>query len=118
MLKANPNYRSIVYSSVVENQFTELVRVERHSRDATTIRAVPRSRLNSGSTNPYLEAVTTKMPEEVHTSLVDNPMCDPDKASRSTVGLLAGVPVYDQRTEEVFGYVVINYDINQMLRDK
>lgn len=118
LLKANPDYQSIVYCNMKDGKFSELVCVERHSNDATSIRVVPKSRLRAGSANDYISAVIGKKPDEVHTSLVCDPMCDLSKDCDEMVGLLSGVPVYDDLTEDVFGYVMINCNIDQMLRQQ
>ena len=116
LLKANPDYKSIIYASVQDDQFSEIVRVEKQSSDAYNIRVVPKSRLQSGKLNDYLNVVIQKSPGEVHTSLVCDPLCDLGINCSEAVGLLASIPVFDNRTEEIFGFVLINCDIDKMLR--
>ena len=116
LLRANPDEQSIVYSSVKDGEFRELVRVERHSGDAGSIRVVPKSRLNSGPVNDYIASLAKKKPEEVLTSLVCDPLCERAEGCQERVGLLAGVPVFDNSTEELFGFVMINCDIDKILR--
>ena len=48
------------------------------------------------------------------TTLVGDPMCEHD-GQCGTVGLVSGVPVYDEETEEVFGVVLIDCDIRRLL---
>jgi serine/threonine protein kinase len=116
LLRANPDYRNVVYSQVSEDEFTELVRVERHSQDDTNIRVVPRSRLRTQSASTHFRSLVTKKPGEVLTSLVCDPLCDKEISCPDDVGLCVGVPVYDEKTEDVFGVVMIVGDMNQLLR--
>ncbi len=116
MLQANPDYQNIVYSKVDGDKFSELVRVERHGGDSSSLRVVPKSRLRSDVTSEYMNSLIEQKPEEVLTSLVCDPMCQRDKNCKDTVGLLSGVPVYDSRTEDVFGVVMINCDVDKLLR--
>ena len=116
LLETIPDYRSVVYNRVEGERFTEIVRVERHSRDASRVRAVPRSRLREAECSEFINSVVLQKPEEVVTSLVCDPLCDTDDCTIQSLGLVAGVPVYDDRTEDPFGLVMIDCDINQVLR--
>ena len=119
LLQANPNYRSITYCATEQEvtHYREIVRVERHSSDASNIRSVPKSRLNAARIPESIAGVVDKKPGEVHTTLICDAICSADNCDE-TIGLLASVPVYDPKTEEVFGFVVINCDINQMLHQQ
>ena len=116
LLQANPDYQNIVYSRVDGDQFTELVRVERHGGDSSSLRVVPKTRLRTDVASDYMKSLIDQKPEEVLTSLVCDPMCQREKGCIDTVGLLSGVPVYDNETEDVFGVVMINCDIDQLFR--
>ncbi len=116
LLEACPDYRSVVYNRVDDDRFTELVRVERHSRDSSRVRVVPRSRLREAECSKFIDSVVIQKPEEVVTSLVCDPLCDSNSLTVQSLGLVAGVPVYDDRTEDPFGIVMIDCDINQVLR--
>lgn len=118
LLKANPDYKSIIYASVNGDTFSEVVRAEKQTGDAFTIRVVPKSRLRTGKLNDYLRAVIQKSPGQVHTSLVCDPLCDLGTNCSEAVGLLASIPVFDKRSEEIFGFVLINCDIDRMLRNQ
>ena len=119
LLQANPNYRSIAYCATEQEvtHYREIVRVERHSSDASNIRSVPKSRLNSARIPESIAGVVDKKPGEVHTTLICDAICSAENCDE-TIGLLASVPVYDPKTEEVFGFVVINCDIHQMLHQQ
>ena len=116
LLRANPDYRNVLYSRVVDGQYTEIVRVERHSTDASSIRIVPRSRLRTDPCSEHVLALLQHQPDEVRTSLVCDPLCKLEVTCAQDVGLSVGVPVYDDETEEVFGFVMINCDIDQLLQ--
>lgn len=118
LLKANPDYKSIIYASVTDESYSEIVRVEKQSNDAFSIRVAPKSRLRTGDLNCYLRDVIKKSPGEVHTSLVSDTLCDLGVDCTEAVGLLASIPVFDNQTEEIFGFVMINCDIDQMLRNQ
>ena len=118
LLTANPSYRGITYCAVEGEQYREIVKVERQYNDSSSIRNVPKSRLKSGEMSKSIATVIEKKPGEVHTSLVCDPICSVAGNSKDPVGLLASVPVYDQETEDVFGFLIINCDIDQMLRQQ
>ena len=119
LLQANPNYRSIAYCATEQEttHYREIVRVERHSSDASNISSVPKSRLNTARLPESVASVVDKKPGEVHTTLICDAICSADNCDE-TIGLIASVPVYDPETEEVYGFVVINCDIDQMLHQQ
>ena len=117
LLSAKPDYRSIVYSRVDGDQFTELVRVQRHSTVHSNIRSIPRSRLRSGAVSEFTRQVVKMDPDEVHTSLACNPLCD-ETSSSEDVSLVAGVPVFDNANEDVFGVVIIECDLDRVMREQ
>ncbi|MFK7818094.1 MAG: serine/threonine-protein kinase [Planctomycetaceae bacterium] len=110
LLRAKPMFSRIVFSKVEGDEFTELVRTERHTRDRATVRKVPRSRLRTGKVNSFIERTLEQQPEEVYSSLVCNPMCEKSPASTET-HLVVGLPIYDEQTEEPFGVIMIDCDI-------
>ncbi|QDT10848.1 serine/threonine-protein kinase [Planctomycetes bacterium K23_9] len=118
LLKATPYFRSFVYIAVGDGQFTEQVRAERHSSDMSTIRVVPRSHLRSGQISEFVQRVADEMPEEVYTSVVIDPYGDSQEGCATDLRLVSGVPVYDSETEDVSGCVMIECEINQLLRDQ
>ena len=116
LLEANPDYKSVVYNRVEGEAFQELVRVERHTRDPSRIRVVPKSRLRNATSSDYINRVLLRKPGDGLTSLVCDPLCDAGLESDDQVGLVSAVPVYDDRTEDSFGVVMIECNINQVLR--
>lgn len=118
LLSAKSDFRSIRYCRVEDDQFQELVRVERHSTDHATIRAIPRSRLRSGTISDFSRRVLSQNPDEVFTSLSTAPLCGSSAGHSSEqprLSLVAGVPVFDETSEEVFGLVLIDCDLNRVL---
>ena len=125
MLRANSDYLGIAYCTVdpqddsEEKRFREIVRVERHSRDASNIRRIPKSKLRSDAINPYLHRLLNKKPDETHTALSCEKLGeDLGMGGSDVVDLLCGVPVYDPKTEDIYGYVIINCDMRQLLRQQ
>lgn len=118
LLNAKPDYRSVVYNRIDGDQFTELVRVERHSTVHSNIRPVPRSRLRSGECSDFIQQAVKLNPDEVHTSLACDPLCNTAEADMENVTLVAGVPVFDEETEELFGVVVIDCDLDRVMKEQ
>jgi serine/threonine protein kinase len=65
LLRANCDFTSVTFCQVTENQWRELVRVERHSTDYASVRAIPGSRLASGSLTDCMQTALDLNPEEV-----------------------------------------------------
>ena len=118
LLRAKPNFRSIVYCRVGDDQLEELVRVERNSTEHANVRSIPRSRLRTESLSQYVKNVMDQDPEEVHTSLVCNPMSDSCLIEGDELRLVAGVPVFNQQTEELFGLVLIECDLDRVIKQQ
>lgn len=119
LLNAKSDFRSVVYCRVDGDQFTELVRVERHSTDHTTIRSIPRSRLRTGTISDCSKRVLSQNPDEVYTSLACSPLCGSSSAGENRqLSLAAGVPIFDSQTEEVFGVVLIESDLHRVLKEQ
>ena len=118
LLSAKPDYRSVVYSRIEGDQFTELVRVERHSTVHSNIRSIPRSRLRSGKASEFTKNVVKMNPDEVYTSLACGPLCDATSPTSETVTLVAGVPVFDNANEDIFGVVIIECDLDRVMKEQ
>ncbi|MCH2177569.1 MAG: serine/threonine protein kinase [Mariniblastus sp.] len=118
LLTANADFKAVAYCKIEGEICTEIVRVERHSSEFSTIRGVPRSRLRRVKTNAFFKQVMQQKPEEVLTSLVCDAQCGPNDGyfGDEEVHLVAAVPVYDSNTEEPFGAVLIDCDIDRLLR--
>ena len=111
LLQANSDYAAVAYCSVVDGSFQEIVRVERHSTDHANIRNVPLSRLSGGAASEFMRSVMEQKPEEVHIALVG----ELTPCMIQDLHLVAGVPVFDEKTEEAFGFVVIECRFYRLL---
>ena len=110
LLQSNSDYLAVTYSRVAEGQCHELARIERSGADSGNIRSVPRSRLRHVPVDDWSERVTQQKPEDVLYGFADN-----DEAKCSALIVVAAVPVFDQTTEEPFGYVSIEVDLGRVL---
>ena len=112
LMEANPGYHSFVYGRFEGDSYTELVRVEKLNGPSNGKRTVPKSRLQTGKQNDFLRMISEQLPGEIRTALV----CGGELIDECVkVGLQAGVPVYDQETEEVFGFIVATRDIYELI---
>jgi len=114
LLRSNRDYLQISYSSVGED-VQELVRVERNATAGSFVRVLPQSRLNTFQRLPKLDAILSLSPGDVY--LVDSASVEQKAATTGNAGLtlLAATPIYDQRTGDVFGLVVIEMNLERVL---
>jgi len=110
LLQANSAYTAVCYCRVDDEEMSEIVRVERHSTETSNVRKIPRSRLASGPVDGFVRAVMRQNPDEVYVCL------NPNSAHCASTGVRAGVPIFDERTEDVFGLVVIESGCGRLLR--
>lgn len=117
LLRANCDFTSVAFCQVSENQWKELVRAERHSSDYSSVRAIPASRLASGPLTPCMQKALDLNPDEVHVSLsaecTGRHTGNAGKPPSST--LSAGVPVFDDESEELFGFVRIEASLDRLI---
>ncbi len=143
LLRANTDYSAVSYCQVVGGcddvrdktgekknsvgRVKEVVRVERHSTDLGNLRSVPASRLANIELESWSKSVVDQQPEEVFTDLsqkVGTNSSSGSSSSGSSSGthsprvLAAGVPVFDAASEEIFGYVRIECDLDSILDDQ
>ncbi len=115
LLRANRDYSGVGYCRVLDDTVSEIVRVERHSTDQGIVRSVPLSRLSSGKLSDFDSNVIKQKPDEVFVSLVnevDGLTAGHDGPDRN---MRVGVPVFDDQTEEVFGYVWIECELQKIV---
>jgi hypothetical protein len=119
LLQANTDYTAISFCQADDEEFEEIVRVERHSTERATVRSVPLSRLTKAQVNPYVQTVMRQKPEEVFVALPIFTEADGNTPNiQSRRQLSAGVPVFDDQTEEPFGFVMIECDLQGILEDE
>lgn len=117
LLRANCDFTSVSFCQVSGEQWRELVRVERHSSDYASVRTIPGSRLASGPLTPCMQTALDLSPEEVHVALSADCTSRKDQQrqrNRSSM-LSAGVPVFDQQTEELFGFIRIEASLDRLI---
>ncbi|MCA9172951.1 MAG: serine/threonine protein kinase [Planctomycetales bacterium] len=113
LLGANRDYLSIAFTHFDGASVHERVRVERHSSDPSITRIVPRSRLMSYDATDFARQVMLQNPGETCFTMSQDCRC-PD--SSCDMRLVAGVPIYDARSEEPFGFVTIECDLRRVLQ--
>ena len=119
LLQVNSNCDAITFCHANDEEFEEIVLVERHSTERANVRSVPLSRLTQTKINPFVKTVMRQKPEEVFIALAANTESDGNTLTMPyRRQLSAGVPVFDERTEELFGYVMIQCDLQRILEDE
>ncbi len=96
------------YAQISDERIDELVRIERSLHDVSNIRGLPASRLRHGATNMFHKIVMQQFPGEC--------CIDFDFTVAGTVRIVAGVPVFDSRTEEPFGLILAEAEIGGLVR--
>ncbi len=109
LLRANPDYLAVAYLAVNQEGATETVRVERRANDRAYIRRVPQSRLSTLKLNPTLETVLGMEPGDVKFSVAK--ILDGRPGSK-VHRLTSAIPVYDDVSGNVFGFVTIEADLS------
>ncbi len=120
LLRANCDFMSVSFCQVADERWRELVRVERHSSDYASVRAIPTSRLASGPLTSCMKTALDLNPEEVHVALSAECAGSREAArNKQNASILsAGVPVFDQKTEELFGFVRIEASLDRLIESE
>ena len=116
LLGAIKEFTAITYSEINGDQFQELVRVQRHRTELSKVRPIPSSRLHKGKVNSFSQQVISRHPDEVLISLICDPFCDEAGCDRPK--LLAGIPIYDDTTEEPFGIILIACNLERIFEQQ
>ena len=69
LLKANCDFCSVSFAQVTDNNYQELIRIERQATDISNVRSIPISRLASGALTSCMEKTIAGHPDEVHVAL-------------------------------------------------
>ena len=112
LMEANPGYQSLIYGRFEDDSYSELVHVEKQKSPGNTVRSIPRSRLKTGTQNEYLKQLAEELPGETLTALV----CDDSETNEAhSPKLQVGIPVYDNDSEELFGFIIARCNINELI---
>lgn len=112
LLRTNCDFTSVSYSQVQDGEFKELMRIERQSSDASNVRKIPASRLASGPLTSCMKKALLGNPDEVYVALASE--CPKPGEVNEASRLAATVPVFDQATEEEFGLVMIEANLDRL----
>lgn len=112
LLRTNGDFTSVSYSQIKDGKFQELIRIERQSSDASNVRKIPSSRLASGPLSKCMEKAMEGNPDEVYVALASE--CPTPGQQNEASRLAATVPVFDKETEEEFGFVRIEANLERL----
>ncbi|MDG2128682.1 MAG: serine/threonine-protein kinase [Fuerstiella sp.] len=116
LLATNCDFCSVSFARVKDGQFQELIRIERQASDISNVRSIPASRLSSGPLTDCMTQALDSNPDEVHVALSSE--CPDERSNRNPNRLAAGVPVFDAVTEELFGFVLIEADLDRLIENQ
>ncbi len=118
LLCTNGDFCSVSFARVEHDEFQELIRIERQATDISNVRSIPASRLAAGPLTDCMTQALDSNPDEVHVALSSE--CDEDWTgeNRKPNRLAAGVPVFDAVTEELFGFVRIEADLDRLIESQ
>ncbi|MFY9255882.1 MAG: serine/threonine-protein kinase [Fuerstiella sp.] len=120
LLKTNCDFCAVSFAKADGSKFQELVRIERPIDDVSNVRSIPASRLVSGNLTSCMKKALAGKPDEVFVAL-SSECPDPTTASwgKSPTPLLAAtVPVFDDETEEPFGFVRIEASLERLIENE
>ena len=109
LMRVNRDYLAVAYMSMETGTVQEIVRVERHTTDPSSLRRVPKNRLARRKEDAFFHAVRALNPGEVRLAIID-PQADGGGRNWTRPRMLAAVPVYDEMRGNIFGMVVIETD--------
>ena len=120
LMQANCDFASVSFCRVDQNEWRELARVDRLASDFSSVRAIPGSRLASGPLTACMQTALDLNPEEVHIALsADCSGKSPTGRNKNKFSMLtAGVPVFDQKSEELFGFVRIETSLDRLIENE
>jgi serine/threonine protein kinase len=110
LLRANAALSGATYQQVLDEQASDLVRVERHSTDATKMRAVPQSRLSQAS-HAFSFAIQQQASEEAVSQISLRDV----RGNRQSAILETGIPVFDEQSEHPFGNIILESPLERLL---
>ncbi len=108
LAKTKANLSGLSYCQIADDRINELVRIERSQHDVSNIRSLPQSRLRHGAANTFHKIVMQQFPGECS--------IDFDLLTAGNDRIVCGVPVFDDATEEPFGLVLAEAEIENLVR--
>ncbi|HIK92221.1 MAG TPA: serine/threonine protein kinase [Planctomycetes bacterium] len=118
LLSTNCDFCSVSFAQVKDDRFQEFIRIERQATDISNVRSIPASRLSSGPLNDCMKQALDSNPDEVYVALSSECPDERNAANRKPNRLAAGVPVFDAVTEELFGFVLIEADLDRLIENQ
>ena len=112
LLRTNCDFSSVSYSQVKDGNFQELIRIERQASESSNVRKIPASRLASGPLTECMKKAMLGNPDEVYVALASE--CPKAGQLNEASRLAATVPVFDLETEEEFGFVMIEANLDRL----
>lgn len=112
LLRTNCDFTSVSYSQVKDGNFQELIRIERQSSETSNVRKIPASRLASGPLTSCMQKALVGNPDEVYVALASD--CPKPGELNEASRLAATVPVFDLETEDEFGFVMIEANLDRL----
>ncbi len=117
LIQANSDFSAVTYHAVRDGDIRQIVRVQRHSTDYANVRPVPRSRLITTTVDEFSVNVLNRDPDEVYTAVISESSVVNMARNSPSLLLVAGVPVFDEMSEETFGLVTIECDIHRLIEN-
>jgi serine/threonine protein kinase len=108
LARTKANLSGLSYCQVKDGRLRELVRIERSQHDVANIRALPQSRLRRGAANTFHKTIMEQFPGESY--------LDFDMTTAGSIRIVAGVPVFDAESEEPFGLVLAEAEVENLVR--
>jgi len=106
IMKAKPIYQKIRYIGV-KNNGKELINVLRNS---SGVQRTPKSLMQAISQTEFFNSSIKKSPGDIHFSAIQLSQKENQQGNYSPV-IQVSTPIYDQRSGDIFGIVVINMDL-------
>lgn len=113
LLRTNCDFTSVSFARVESDEFKELLRIERQTSDTSHVRSIPTSRLASGPLTSCIQKAMDGNPDEVYVALSSE--CPEPNVARDAGRIAAVVPVFDSTTEDIFGFVMIEACLEQLI---
>lgn len=118
LLRTNCDFSSVSFARAGDGKYQELIRIERQATDVFNVRSIPASRLASGTLTRCMQNALDGKPDEVYVALSSECPTPGQSASSPPNRLAAGVPVFDNVTEELFGFVLIEASLDRLIESQ